>query len=57
MGYDDLSVFMNTAGGWIYYILGCQHTKFAEEENLVAVQPGGGPIPNHTLPSTSTTRY
>jgi amidohydrolase len=47
MGYDDVSVFMNAAGGGIYWILGGQHTKFDEEGNVVAAEAGGGPIPNH----------
>jgi len=47
MGYDDVSVFMNAAGGGIYYILGGQNTKFDDQGNLVAAKPGGGPIPNH----------
>jgi len=48
MGYDDISVFMNAAGGGIYYLLGGQHTKFDDEGNLVAAEEGGpGPIPNH----------
>jgi len=47
MGYDDVSVFMNAAGGGIYFILGGQNTKFDEQGTLVAAKAGGGPIPNH----------
>jgi len=47
MGYDDVSVFMNAAGGGIYYILGGQNTKFDDQGNLVATRPGGSPVPNH----------
>lgn len=47
MGYDDVSVFMNAAGGGIYYILGGQNTMFDEQGNVVAAKDGGGPVPNH----------
>jgi len=47
MGYDDVSVFMNEAGGGIYYILGGQNTNFDDKGNLVAAIEGGGPVPNH----------
>jgi len=47
MGYDDVSVFMNEAGGGIYFILGGQDTRFDEQGDVVAARPGGGPIPNH----------
>lgn len=47
MGYDDVSVFMHTTGGGIYFILGGQATRFDDHGNLVAANGGPGPIPNH----------
>jgi len=48
MGYDDVSVFMNAAGGGVYYLLGGQHTAIDKNGAVTSAQPGGpGPIPNH----------
>lgn len=46
MGYDDVSVFMNEAGGGVYYMLGGQNTAVDSDGNFI-INDKSKPIPNH----------